>query len=45
MSVVKEYHRLHKFNVMEIAHAKNGDAKEESRVPVPAKAADGDSSQ
>lgn len=33
MSVVKDYYQLHKFNVMEIAHAKNEDAQE-GRVPM-----------
>ncbi|TFY67788.1 hypothetical protein EVJ58_g1397 [Rhodofomes roseus] len=32
MSVVKDYYRLHKFNVMEIAHVKNGETAEEGRV-------------
>ena len=35
MSVVKDYYQLHKFNVMEIAHAKNEAAQEEGRVVIP----------
>ena len=34
MSVVKDYYQLHKFNVMEIAHAKNGETEEEGRIAV-----------
>ncbi|KZT73645.1 hypothetical protein DAEQUDRAFT_721707 [Daedalea quercina L-15889] len=32
LSVVNDYYRLHKFNVMEIAHTKNGDGMDEGRV-------------
>ncbi|KAH9929986.1 uncharacterized protein B0H18DRAFT_1209503 [Fomitopsis serialis] len=32
LSVVKDYYSLHKFNVMEIAHAKNSDAPEDGRM-------------